>query len=209
MAHPIVIEGFRYKDLPPLNPRKVPIEADLSRHDVHVLHELCRGKTVVEFGTGGSTLLLARFARVVVSYEHDKEWINFVHRAAVRRRKAGTRMCRIILEHVPDCMPPRSVPRVGVAFIDGRRDHRHFWVEFALRRKIAPVIVLHDSRAEKSPIAACQSLLTWPLTLRIDRVAYHYKNSNHLVVWMRDRPALYENWNRIEKSGRLPHLHKQ
>lgn len=201
--------GYHIKDLPPVNPATVPLEADLSRNDVRVLHQLCLGKTVVEFGTGGSTLLLARFSRVVLSYDHDADWINLVWRTVQRRRAEGVRMSKIVLGHVPDCRPPKKLPKVGAMFIDGRRDRRHFWVETAIRRNLAPVIILHDSRAKKSPIAACEALLTWPLTLRIDRIAYHYNNSNHVVIWLRDKPVVYENWNKTEKARRLPHLHKQ
>jgi len=201
--------GWHFRDLPPINPRTIPLEADLSRNDVAVLHKLCHGKTVVEFGTGGSTLLLARFSRVVLSYESDPDWINLVWRTLQKRRVDGVRMAKIVLNHVPDCVPPAKLPRVGAVFIDGRRDRRHLWVEAAIRRNLAPVIILHDSRAKKSPIAACTSLLTWPLTLRIDRIAYHYSSSNHVVIWLRDRPVAYENWNKTEPARRLPHLHKQ
>lgn len=200
-----VIPGLRHPQLPPIDPTRVPIEADLSRADVCVLHQLCAGKTVIEYGAGGSTLLLARFARVVLSYEQTLAWFEAVARVA-RRRRRRVPMAKLVLRHVPDCMPPADLPRVNVMFVDGQRDKRHHWVEAAIRRRLADVIVLHDSRARKSPIAACSALLTWPHTLMIDRVSYHYRNSNHLVVWLRKKPVAYENWNRTE-TGRLPHLH--
>jgi len=202
----IVVNGARYRDLPVIDPQRVAIEADLSRADVAVLHELCAGRTVVEFGCGGSTLLLARFSRIVLSYDHDVGWLERVARVARRRAQKGVRMSRIVLQHVPEGAPPPKLPRVDVLFVDGERNARHLWVERALRARVARVVVIHDSR-RPSPLADCSSLITWPLTRRIDRVLYHYKNSNHVVVCLRDESVRYVDWNKAEPRRRLPHLH--
>ena len=42
------------------------------------LSELCCCKNVLEFGTGGSTLLLAKVANYVISIDSDKKFLNYI-----------------------------------------------------------------------------------------------------------------------------------
>jgi len=44
----------------------------------------CKSKDVLEFGSGGSTLLFAKFARRVVSVESDKQFLNHVQTSLER-----------------------------------------------------------------------------------------------------------------------------
>lgn len=48
---------------------------------IRKLDELVRGKTVLEVGSGGSTLWLAQRAKEVVSVEHDPDWLEVVLRS--------------------------------------------------------------------------------------------------------------------------------
>lgn len=173
------------------NPRTEPLEADLSRADVAVLHEFCSGKLVIEFGAGGSTKLLRRFAAGVITYETDPRW------AAVTKKKvpgADVRRCSVGAPVISAC---------DVLFIDGLRDSRHLWMHFAVAHRVAPIILAHDTRRPK-PVSQFRVLLEWPHTAWIDSVHYHYRDSNILVVKLRSKPVKYENWNVTEPKGRLP-----
>lgn len=80
------------------DPRTVLIQGDISRADAVVLVNLCAGRSVVEFGMGGSTLLLARCAKELSSYDTDLEWYEITE-------------CRIA--QIPDktCKPVDGIER--------------------------------------------------------------------------------------------------
>lgn len=56
------------------------------------LFEECKNKIVLEFGSGGSTLLLASTARKIVSIESDKKFSNFMNNEIKRRNLQGKAM---------------------------------------------------------------------------------------------------------------------
>jgi SAM-dependent methyltransferase len=181
------------------DPATFPLEADLSRADVRVLYSLCRNKSVVEFGCGGSTVLLANFAASVVSYDTSQDWIE---RTKYRLAQEKKHACRGIYWYssVP---APSEMPRADVYFIDGVPDLRAQWVSAVIERRLAETIIIHDSRSQiMDSIASC---FTYPAVLSLRTLEYHADGSNLLVIRL-GQPVVYENWNLTETEARLPHL---
>lgn len=179
------------------------IEADLSRQDVVVLHELCAGKTVVEFGAGGSTVFLAKIASHLVSYEPDEEWRNL---ASARLAAEPGFLCP---HSVLACrnVPPIGAPRFDVYFVDGPRSDRVAWVNGVLKRRLARIVVVHDSRRAENMRGFGGLIEEWlPWMARIDA---HPRDSNLLVMHVRREPVKWRNWNLEETANRAPHLHLQ
>jgi hypothetical protein len=183
-----------------MNPSTCPTRADLSRADHRVLHELCSGADVVEFGCGGSTLFLSQIARTLLSFDTSAAWIE-----RVRKFAATGDGPRPILNHCTGV--PAQLPKADVYFVDGLLELRAPWVHACLDRRLARTIIVHDSR-RASPVRELSGLLTWPRTAIIERVEYHYKDSNCVVITTRPAPLVYENWNETEPENRLPSLDK-
>lgn len=185
-----------------IDPQTVPIEADLSRADVVLLHKLCANRNVVEFGAGGSTLLLAQIATYLESYEPDPKWVDCVTtRLRAMKDTCGTRVVAL-----PNSKPPADLPPADVYFIDGPRYARPKWVHAVIERGLARVIALHDSRRAETGYGF---LFETPCVLRLDRIVPHAAQSNITLFILRAEPVAWENWNLTEPENRLPHLHKQ
>ena len=177
-----------------LDPATCLTRADLSRADHQVLHRFCSGATVIEFGCGGSTLFLVQIAKSLTSYDTNQEWITLV-----KKQLPGTvNYCKTV---------PAVLPKADVHFVDGLASLRPAWVRRCLEQRAAKTIIVHDSR-RTNPVAGLGCLLEWPLTAVIEKVEYHYLGSNCLVVTLRDKPVVYENWNVTEPKNRLPQLNK-
>jgi hypothetical protein len=172
--------------------RTEPLEADLSRADVSVLHEFCAGKFVVEFGAGGSTKLLRKFSARVMTFETDARWVR-----ETKKRVPGADV-RLCSTKVPD------IPRCDVLFIDGLCALRAAWMRASIDKHVAPIILAHDTR-RREPVKGFTALLEWPCTGWLDSVQFHYRESNMLVVRLRDKRVQYENWNATEPQHRLAH----
>lgn len=186
-----------------MNPHTVIIEADLSRADVVHLVELCKGKRVVEFGCGGSTVLLAQVAAQLTSYDSSADWVKL---ARERLKKEGA-VCPTKIEFLKDASkPPQTAPRADVYFIDGLRKFRPGWTRAVIDRGLASVIAMHDSRR---PNLDVEFLLQCPTILKLQRLDVHPNNSNLLVIHTRERPVAWENWNLTEPFNRAKHLHRQ
>lgn len=185
-----------------IDPHTVPIEADLSRADVVLLHKLCANRNVVEFGAGGSTLLLAQVASCLESYEPDPKWVECVTaRLVAMKGTCGTRVVAL-----PNATPPADLPPADVYFIDGLRHARPWWVRAVIERRLARVIALHDSRRSETGYGF---LFETPCVLMLDRIVPHAGQSNITLFILRAQPVVWENWNLTEPENRLPHLHKQ
>jgi predicted O-methyltransferase YrrM len=85
---------------------------------------LSREMRVFEWGSGGSTLFLARRVREVVSIEHDAAWYELV---AQRLQRSGVQNCKYQL------VPPRQAPPGGTAFGSEQRDCKHLCFEAYVR----------------------------------------------------------------------------
>ena len=184
------------------DPQTCPIEADLSRADVVLLCTLCKDRRIIEFGSGGSTVLLARVATQIDSYETDAHWIKLVQD---RLDRETAKLCPINI-HLTGQTVPKKVPRADVLFVDGVSNLRNMWVEAALQRRLfVHAVIVHDSRR---PLKQLQCLLEWPSTAHIHRITYHAQDSNCLIIALRKRPVQYKNWN-LTEPGHIPHLHRQ
>lgn len=184
-----------------IDPDTYLIEADLSRADVRVIHRLGVGVRVVEFGAGGSTLMFALMGvRSIVSFETSDRWMSLTRKrlkiagydpSVVRR--AGRK-------------PPIALPKADLYFIDGRRDLRPLWIQHAVEKALSPIIAIHDSRRDMGDLSF---LFRPPAVQHLDRIDMHPLDSNLMVIYLRENPVRWENWNLTEKEGRAPHLHQQ
>jgi hypothetical protein len=183
------------------DPLTVPIQGDLSRNDVVVLHELCQGGSVVEFGMGGSTLLISRIANSLTSYDTNQEWLD---RTRKRLMAITDKTCEPDLHLISDT--PSSIPECDVLFIDGLGDIRWEWMRHF---RAAKVLVCHDSLGDTGGNGPTVYNMMGELFRSmenvelLDRAYYHYKDSNMVVVFRRDKPIKYVNWNAVETENRL------
>lgn len=181
-----------------LDPEKVVIQGDISRADVRVLVEICSNKNVVEFGVGGSTLILAQCAASIVSYDTDISWIERTkHRIDTMEKITVPQFV-----HMPTV--PESIPECDVLFIDGYGPHRCEWTRHFLRCK---VMLLHDSLGDTGLGPTIDDLLSKIFTIReivenLDLMKFHYLDSNMVVVYKRETPIRFLNWNTVEDNNR-------
>ena len=182
-----------------LDPSTCTIQGDLSRNDAIQLVTWCRGRDVYEFGMGVSTLLLARCARHLHSYETNADWYTLTQR---RISQIKDKTCSPVLIH-HDGAPPEDFPGCDVLFIDGREDLRANWVALADR---CGVVMIHDSRRFSD--------WSWAMFafsahfLQIGKIHMHAGTSNMMIFEMRESPVVYENWNRTEKYNRVSPSHR-
>jgi len=180
------------------DPKTVPIQGDLSRADVVELVRLCQGKRVVEFGMGGSTLILARCALSLDSYETDPHWHWLT---AHRMKQIKDKTCEPALVLGPDT--PAGVPECDVIFVDGLSSKRDEWMR--LWRSAREAVVLHDSRVPGTWRSVVELLKDDESGTWVDGIDFHVNQSNLLVVRRRPGPAAYENWNLTEAGdARIP-----
>lgn len=174
-----------------VDPQTVPIQGDLSRNDVVQLCAWCRGKSVVEFGMGGSTLLLSRIATSLISFDTEEYWFDITrHRIAQIEDKS----CQPQLFLNPE--PPERIPQCEVLFLDGKDVQRFEWIRRFQRQ--CKVLIIHDSRV---PVIFNPTLqLLAEDFLRLQSIHCHIGESNLLVAEYRDAPVAYENWNHTEAN---------
>lgn len=168
------------------------LEADLSRADVAALRKLCEGKSVVEVGAGGSTPLLHGWAKTLVSYETDPEWLDAVKH---RLPEATVRLA----EDPERADPPQS----DCYFIDCNNAdrRRNAWLRYVVRHRLASQIAVHDCRRQRI-LGTLTCLLEEETARHISRVHYSWKNSHLLLVEVAPTPRVYANWHRTEPAGR-------
>ena len=197
-----------------LNPYTYKTQGDLSRADVVALTLLCRGKDVIEFGIGGSTILLSEIANKVITYEHDVKWVDKIS------PKLGSNV-EIRLIDKGDTHADGELNMVGkgepcdVCFIDG---HSHLRAPALLEfwKYIKDCAILHDSRMtyagncvkkfidafvdKGEPSAANPGLADNPFTGSLDTIHWNYLESNMVVMTKRNCTLKYENW-KVGENG--------
>jgi hypothetical protein len=191
-----------------VNPYIWNTEGDISRADVVVLTFLCRNKDVVEFGIGGSTILLSQIANKVITYEHDQIWIDKI--APKLNDKVEIRLIE---------KNENAVKGLGeechVLFDDGHSILRapallEFWPH------LKDCAILHDSRmtyagncikrfidsfspnneaAKGNP----NKLPDNPYTGSLDTIHWNYLDSNMVVMTKRNITLRYEDWKITER----------
>jgi tRNA A58 N-methylase Trm61 len=184
------IRAEKSKGINMYNAYTVPIQGDMSRADVVVLTKYCSGKKVVEFGMGGSTLLLARCTQTFISYEDDEMWFQ---RTQDRISQIPDKIDDIELILQKD--PPKTIPSdTDTLFVDGNDTLRKLWIEKL--GHIPNTILVHDSRRTKDFEDTVDSLKKH--FLKIDTIQVHAQESNIIVVTMRPSPIELEDWNKTE-----------
>jgi len=176
------------------DPRIVKIQGDISRNDVIQLVKWCKGKNVCEFGMGGSTLLLARCAKSLRSYDSNKKWYDIT---AKRISQIPDKTCEPILI-CNDGHPPSDFVGYDVLWVDGVNNLRPEWIKLANKCK---VVIIHDSRRPGDWQRTMHAISSHFLKLKT--IHCHIENSNLIIFEMRNTPVAWENWNRTETENRV------
>lgn len=184
-----------------LDYKTVPIYGDISRNDVRVLIELCTGKNVIEFGVGGSTLILAQVASKLTSYDTSQEWIDKTKKKLIT--KPSVKTCEPEFIHNPEI--PNDIPECDVLFLDGEGYQRTGWLKHFPKCK---VVISHDCRGETTDGPTAYHLIyplfkNFELLQYVSRIEYAYLDSNMFVYYRREKPIVYENWNITETDNRF------
>ncbi len=196
-----------------LNPYICPIDGDLSRADTVVLTQLCRNKHVIEYGVGGSTVLLAQVAKSVLSYETKPVW---AERAREQLAEVSNKTCEPIIHIIGEKHDGSSVEGIGrqcdVLFSDGWAAMRGaFVVEFW--PYIRDCAITHDTRATyaanvvkhffNSFLPTDKSVNIWghPYSASLRTIEWNYMESNMCVLFKRNCELLWEDWKKTEAGN--------
>ncbi len=197
----------------PLNPYIFPIEGDLSRADFVVLCQLCRGKDVVEYGCGGSTILLSQIAKSLVCFDTKEVWIE---RTRVRLAELPNKQCEPEIHLIDELHNGSSVKGLSrpcdVLFDDGWAAMRwHFLLEFW--EDIRECAIHHDTRATyasnvvikffSSYISTEKPKYAWgyPYAASLKTIEWSYLESNMCVMFKRNCALLWEDWKQTEADS--------
>ena len=185
-----------------LNPYICKIEGDLSRADVVALTLLCRDKDVIEFGLGGSTLIIGQVAKSLITYETKPEWVG-------RFPQIKTEI-RTIEENQDGSSVKGLGKKCDVLFADGWAAMRwYFLLEFWPH--IRECAILHDTRS----IYASRCLLKFfdaynpptegwalnPYLATLKSIDWNYLESNMCVLHKRNCQLEYEDWKKTEAGN--------
>jgi hypothetical protein len=101
--------------------------------------------TVFEFGSGNSTFFYAKFAGVVVSVEHDKEW----YKKIVDSKPDNSEMifCELVRDGDYCRMPLKLKEKFDIIIVDGR-DRVNCCKQAVEALTLSGVVVLDDSERE-------------------------------------------------------------
>lgn len=169
----------------------IPYVGDVSKRDAVLLREFAECcHTILEFGVGASTQILAAYTRGSVdSVDTDPTWIEKTRRN-LRRLGGSNRVTFHAYAEIPQ-------KRYDLVFVDGLWNLR---AEFA--EKAWPVLAVggamlfHDTRRPKDVRIVC-GLIERHAT-EIDRIIMNRGNSNITVVTKRE-PLPLEDYNAIEE----------
>jgi hypothetical protein len=74
--------------------------------------------TVFEFGSGNSTFFYAKYAGIVVSVEHDKEWFDKI--VSTKPENAEMIFCELVYDGAYCRMPLKLEEKFDIIIVDGR-----------------------------------------------------------------------------------------
>jgi hypothetical protein len=111
-----------------------------------IKQRLGKQHTVFEFGSGNSTFFYAKYAGVVVSVEHDKEWYDKI----VKTKPENSEMifCELIKGADYCHMPVKLEEKFDIIIVDGR-DRVNCCIQAVNALSETGVVVLDDSEREK------------------------------------------------------------
>jgi len=201
----------------PFNPYTCSIQGDLSRADVVALTLLCRGKDVVEYGVGGSTIILSQIAKSVTSFDTKEIW---VERTKEFLKKVPNKTCepefRPILEEKHN---GSSVKGLGfpcdIVFSDGWAALRGFFI-LEFWRYMNECAITHDSRAIYASNIVKMFMnnydsnhkndpeFPWginPYLSTLKKIEWNYLESNCCVFFKRNTSLIWEDWKKTEENN--------
>jgi len=118
---------------------------------------------ILEVGAGGSTVWLAKRAKSVLSYEHDKHWHALVES---KLREAGLKNCELIYDpNYPNVGIGEKSREFDMIIIDGRGRVLSMRTTYRLV-KLGGYLILDDS--QRSRYAEGKALLNSPTWKRIE-----------------------------------------
>ena len=194
-----------------LNPYICQIEGDLSRADVVALVQLCRGKDVVEFGIGGSTIILSQVARSLITYETKDVWLDRFKDKLDTIEKTCIPDIRIIEERKDGQSVQGLSEPCDVLFNDGWAAMRHhFLLEFW--KDIKECCILHDTRSVYAGNVVRKFFdaynpnydkekYIWgynPYLASLKTIEWNYLESNSCVLFKRNCELVWEDWKKTE-----------
>jgi len=83
-----------------------------------IKERLKKQHTVFEFGSGNSTYFYAKYAGIVVSVEHDKEWFDKIH--GTKPENAELIFCELVRDGDYCRMPQKLEETFDIIIVDGR-----------------------------------------------------------------------------------------
>lgn len=180
-----------------VDPSSCVIQGDISREDALVLVSECSGRSVVEFGTGGSTLILARCASSLASYDTDRRWLDGTAKR-LAQMDGWLKTCEPSLIHSADV--PVDINECDVLWVDGLSGQRTEWCVLHFPR--CRTLLLHDSR--RAGAWSTVGALLAKRGLEVDSVHMHAGawSSNIVVVRRRFTPVAYVSWWDTEKGDK-------
>lgn len=111
-----------------------------------IRERLGKQHTVFEFGSGNSTFFYAKYAGVVVSVEHDKEWYDKI----VKTKPENSEMifCELVKGADYCHMPVKLEEKFDIIIVDGR-DRVNCCIQAVNALSETGIVVLDDSEREK------------------------------------------------------------
>jgi hypothetical protein len=163
---------------------------------------LCRNRDVVEFGLGGSTLIIGQVAKSLITYETKPEWV---------KRFPRIESPIEIIEEKKDGSSVKGLGReCDVIFLDGWAAMRHhFLLEFWPH--IRECAILHDTRSvyaanclKKFIDAYNPPTVGWalnPYLATLKSIDWNFLESNMCILHKRNCQLEYEDWKKTEAGN--------
>jgi hypothetical protein len=185
----------------PYSPFTCVIKGDIARADTVGLHMLCQGRSVVEFGVGASTMILARSAKPLITYDTSELWISKTQKniAQLDHKTCEPEFVKFNEKSIPTCPP------CEVLWIDGLPSAR---LAFALQNfdQSSEMVILHGALRNRNSFG--HRILSETLQEKwemIKSVELGYLDSHLLVLHKRKKPLIYYNYHQTEAGNhRVP-----
>jgi len=134
---------------------KTPVDADgspipwVTYSFIDFIKErLSKQHTVFEFGSGNSTYFYAKYAGIVVSVEHDKEWFDKIEKSEAKPENSELIYCELVRGGDYCQTPLKLGEKFDIIIVDGR-DRVNCCKKGLEALTEAGVLVLDDSEREE------------------------------------------------------------
>jgi hypothetical protein len=134
-----------YETKTPVDQDNVPIPWVTYSFIDFIKERLKKQHTVFEFGSGNSTYFYAKYAGIVVSVEHDKEWFDKIH--GTKPENAELIFCELVRDGDYCRMPQKLEETFDIIIVDGR-DRVNCCKQAVKAVSETGVIVLDDSERD-------------------------------------------------------------